>query len=130
MGTTQGRDDASGRRPAESPELETDVEVARRERDDALRDLAATTRMSARQRVRFETAREDLDRVTAERDRARRDLERIRRQPAVRAGRALVGAYRSIRDGARSLTGRRRVAPGPPGDHAAAGDGADRMWTS
>ena len=123
-------DDASGTRPAEATEPDTDLEVARRERDDALRDLAATTRMSARQRVRFETAREDLDRVTAERDRARRDLERIRRQPAVRAGRALVGAYRSIRDGARSLTGRRRVAPGPPGDDARAEAGADRTSTS
>jgi len=127
---TQGRDDASGTRRAETAEPDTDVEGARRERDAALRDLAATTRMSARQRVRFETAREDLDRVTAERDRARRDLERIRRQPAVRAGRALVGAYRSIRDGARSLTGRRRVAPGAPGDQTGADAGADRTSTS
>src|SRR6478752_8030889 len=110
MGMTEGRDDALGTSRDEVTESLMDLEAARRERDEALRNLAATTRMSARQRVRFESAREDLDRVTAERDRARRDLERIRRQPAVRAGRALVGAYRSIRDGARSLTGRRRIA--------------------
>jgi hypothetical protein len=57
MGMTGEPDDASGTRPLEATEPETDLEVTRRERDDALHDLAATTRMSARHRVRFETAR-------------------------------------------------------------------------
>lgn len=123
MGMSETPDYAPGSGDPGSPDSELDV--ARRERDSALRELAAMTRMSARQRVRFESAREEADRLVAERDRAWRDLERIRRQPAVRAGRALVGLLRSIRRGGRGYT--RGAAPALDGSPT---DAADWLSTS
>ena len=117
--TDAAQPDSHGGRDPGSPG--TELQIARRERDAARRELEATTRMSARQRVRFESAREDADRLLSERDRARRDLERIRRQPAVRAGRAIVGGARSIRGAIRSLTRGGRTAPGSIGGRSDVG---------
>jgi glycosyltransferase involved in cell wall biosynthesis len=69
--------------------------------------------MSARQRVRFEVLLEDANRLATEGGRARRELERLRRQPAVRAGRALARATRSVVRRIRSLTARDGNAPAP-----------------
>ena len=100
------RDAATGSDDADTlaDELEAtrhERDAARVERDAAVRELTAMTRMSARQRVRFEANWKDVAQLTAERDRAVRDLERIRRQPAVRTGLALRGLVRSIRTAGR-----------------------------
>ena len=91
---------------------EAELQAARQERDAALRELAAFTRMSARQRARFEPAMQDVTLLESERDRATRDLDRIRRHPVVRTGLAVLGATRSIRGLLRSAAGRRRTASG------------------
>jgi glycosyltransferase involved in cell wall biosynthesis len=91
-----------------SPEAE--LAAARQERDAALRELAAFTQMSARQRARMEPGIEETARLVAERDRATRDLERIRNHPAVRAGLVVYQAVRSIRTLRRWVAARRRGA--------------------
>jgi hypothetical protein len=87
-----------------------DLDDVTAERDRAIAELEATRRTAARQRMRLderleedERLRRDLGIAERERDRLRADLERLRRNPVVRA--ALW---------ARRLAGRSRIAASPP----------------
>jgi glycosyltransferase involved in cell wall biosynthesis len=82
----------------EGPGADLDAVIA--ERDRALEDLAATRRMAGRQRARFderldedERLRTELGITQRERDRLRRDLDRLRRNPVVRVGRRVARLF-------------------------------------
>ena len=82
----------------EGPAADLDAVIA--ERDRALDDLAATRRMAGRQRARFderldedERLRTELGITQRERDRLRRDLDRLRRNPVVRVGRRVARLF-------------------------------------